>query len=160
MAPTGFVTRFKGKCTFDRGALWIAGSQFTGAGADLNAVKGLAAAPSTYSSTQTIPGAGVAMLLTTAAAVFQIADPVPGRPLAILALPGTTNWMVKGLTTTVTFQGGSTVQGGSTIALVMKSTVANIQQAIDLIGMSTSQWLFLGGNSTSNNANVQFSTTT
>lgn len=141
---TGFVNRWKGKQAFDRGALWAAGSQFNGSGADLDVNTGWATV-STYSSTQPLPNGGVSQILSTAIAVYTLGAPVKGRTVIIAASTGSTAWMVKGSTAAgVTFQSTPSVNGGSTLSYVIKSTSSLVATQVELIGLSTSAYLFAG----------------
>lgn len=141
---SGFANRWKGKQEFDRGALWCAGTQFAGSGADLDVNTGWATV-STYSSTQALPNGGISLITSTAIAVYTLSSPVKGRTILISASSGSTAWMVKGSTVSgVTILGSPAVNGGSSLTFVIKSTSSLVATQVELVGLSTTSYLFMG----------------
>lgn len=139
---TGFVQRFKGKVAFPLGGIYIAGTQVNASGADFSAITGQATV-STKSSTETLNNGGVNQILSTAAALFRIADPVKGRYVAVQAMVGTTGWRIA-MSSLGAILGGSTLAGGSTSSWIFGSTVSFPGTVLEMVGLSTSQYLFLG----------------
>jgi hypothetical protein len=155
---TGFIDRYKGKIATPIGGMYVGGVQVNASGPDSNTAVGWGTV-STYSSTQTLPNGGVVQILSTAIAVYNLSSPSPGRVVVIAAMPGSTAWMVKVSTGAVVILGGSTVtHSASTLANTIKSTSNLVATQVELIGLSTSVYLY-NGVSPSSQA-ILFSTTT
>lgn len=153
---TGFVQRWKGKIALPVGGLWIGGVQLSGSGADFNTNTGWGVA-STYSSTQTLPNGGVSQITSTVIAVYTIGPPVVGRTAVVTASTGSTAWMVK--TAPAVVLGSPSVNGGTTLTNTIKSTSSLVATSVELIGLSTNAWLFMGA-APSTLSHLLFSTAT
>lgn len=159
---TGFVQRYKGKIDFAAGGLWIAGVQIGAAGADLNVNTGWGTVD-VIAANGTIPNSGLNLITSTALAsgIYNLAAPVPGHTVVISASTASTAWMIKTSTGVVTIQGtqGAGSLGGSSLTNTIKSTSSLVATQIEMIGLSTSAWLF-NGVYPSTLAHLLFSTTT
>ena len=158
---TGFVQRYKGKVALAAGGLSIAGTQVNASGADLNVNTGWATAPLSTSSTaaptqlSTARTSGVEQLWPTAltgGSIYRLPPPTVGavKLLNYSTINGSTIlWVTTSTAGAVVLQGvgstGSTASfagsGGSTISNTIKSTQSC---QIELVGVSTSAWLFTG----------------
>lgn len=163
--PSGFETRKKGRTALAEawipaGGLYIAGVQVSASltAADLSGLAGWATV-STAAVGSTIANSGVTEILSTAAAVYNIAAPFAGAEKVISILNGSSAVMIKTSSTGYVILGGSTTNGGSTTTTTMKSTVSLVATAITLFGLSTTQWTVTSIYPTTL-GHVAFSTTT
>lgn len=157
---TGFVQRYKGKIALASGGMSIAGTQVNASGADFNVNTGWGTVPVTTTSTTALQlssgrTAGAEVLAPTAnvgGAIFRLPVPYAGAIKLIYysTLNGSTIFLLTASTAgAVTFAGvgstGSTASfagtGGSTLSNTLKSTQSC---QIELMGISTTQWLFTG----------------
>jgi hypothetical protein len=145
--PSGFVQRFKGKVAFPVGGIWIGDFQVTGTAADLNVNLGWGTVTQIGANGSTIPNSGVSQVTSTAVAVYNLANPVAGVSKVIDITAASTAVLIKASTAAgVTIQGGSSLNGGSTLSFVIKSTGATalVATQIELVGLSSLQYLFMG----------------
>lgn len=152
---TGFVDRYKGKVAQPVGGMYIGGIQVNTTGGDMNTSLGWGVVPtSTASSTanSTTPSyvipssraAGIDIFApTSSGAIVVLPAPFPGanKVLQYSTVNGSTACKFKCSTTAgVTIQGAnSTTIGGLSLTVSMTSTITC---TIDLLGLSTTAWLF------------------
>jgi hypothetical protein len=164
---TGFTDRFKGKIACPIGGVYVGGVQVNASGPDSNTSVGWGSVPVSTLSTGTITmsttraaGMDVFNPASGASPIFQLPTPFAGanKVLEYSTINGSTQILFTCSTVTgVTIQGTySTAIGGSSLTRVMKSTISC---TIELLGLSTTQWLF---NSVypSTTGHLTFSTTT
>jgi hypothetical protein len=157
--PSGFVQRFKGKVAFPAGGIYIGGVQIAGSGNDLNTNVGWGTVNTIGANGATIPNGGVSVITSTAAAIYNLANPSPGRVVLLDITDQSSSVMVKVSTGVVTIQGTSTTNGGSTLTNTIKSTATLIGTQIELVGLSSVAYLF-NGMYPSTLGHLLFSTTT
>ena len=158
---TGFVQRYKGKVDFPAGGIYIGGVQVGASGVDLNSITGWGTVD-VIAANGTIPNGGLNTFTSTAlaAGIYNLAAPVPGHTVVISASTASTAWMIKTSTGVVTIQGTQGAGlGGSSLTNTIKSTTSLVATQIELIGLSTSAWLF-NGVYPSTLSHLLFSTTT
>lgn len=130
----GFVQRWKGK--IDAAQLWLAGTQLTPSGGDLNLSYGASNGDAAVSGTN-IPSYGYHTLPGATAAVdFDLDDPVAGRRVVLATVEASS------AARTVT---ASTVNGVTFDGTNNRLTFSNsVNQAVELLGLSTLQWAIMG----------------
>jgi|SRR5882672_4700870 len=138
---TGFVQRFKGKVTFDAGALWLAGQPLYGPGS-AQSIGSVAA-----QSTTTLTGGGISSILASTQPIFA-------------RLPAPT---IVGIEKTIVFTVGSsgawvTLPAGVTFSGSTFNTIKTVTNgAASLVGVSSIVWAITGFAST---GTLTFSTST
>lgn len=153
---SGFVQRWKGKV--NAAQLWLAGTQITASGADINTLAGGATVTTSTSAAAPVTltrNAGLDILAPvalTGGSIYRLPAPAAGvtKTLQYSTINGSTIVFITLSTAgAITLSGvgstGSTAafggSGGSTLTNTIKSTQSC---TIELMGISTSQWLFSG----------------
>lgn len=150
---TGFVQRWKGKVTAAQ--LWLAGTQITASGTDINTLAGSGSTVSSYSTDGSVSGYGAKTLTSSSNAnTFTLPAPVRSAEMQLCMTSVSSGIFIKAASGS---SFGVTAAGSTSI--VMKSTTI---MSIALAGLSTSLWGIMSAWSTSTSIIAQptLSTTT
>lgn len=142
---TGFVTRFKGKIAVPAGGIWVGGTQVNASGADFNVNTGWGTVTSPVAGA--ITNSGVTSITSTAlaAGIYNLANPVAGVQKVLDFSTASTAWMIKVSTGVVTIQGTQGAGlGGSSLTNTIKSTSTLVATQVELVGLSSVAYLFMG----------------
>lgn len=143
--PSGFIQRFKGKCEFDPGSLWVGGQALYGGGS-VNAPAATAAL-----STTTLSASGVSLISASTQQVYARLPlpPFPNIEKTIQVIAGTSGVFI-------TLPAGGTFNG-STFNTVKTSTNSGV---MSLVGTSTVNWAVTGWVTTTGVGSLTYSTST
>lgn len=161
MANNGVMQRFKGRVSFPVGGLSIAGVAVNASAADFNTAIGWGSVglstTSTAAPVQLSSGraAGVDLLepvALTGGSIYRLPPPFAGaqKVIAYSTLNGSTVLFVTASTAgAVVFKGVGSTGSTATFAGASGSTLSNTFKStqsvtVELLGLSTSQWLFNG----------------